>query len=61
MKKDIKFLPGQSVRYVGKGFPGYIKGQPYMEFIAHTGVHQVLVKYNSTTVEVSKYHLEAVK
>jgi hypothetical protein len=56
MRKDIKLVAGQNLRYVGKGFPGYIKGQPYMVFVAYHSVHEVLVKYNDADVIVNKYH-----
>lgn len=61
MKKEIKFIPGQNLRYMGKGFPGFVKGQPYMVFVAYHQGHEVLVKYNESNIMVSKYHLEPLK
>ncbi|WP_207532639.1 hypothetical protein [Desertivirga arenae] len=60
IKAEKKLIPGQNLRYVGKGFPGFKKGQPYMIFVEYKGIHQVLVKYNDLNVIVNKYHTEAL-
>jgi hypothetical protein len=60
MKKEVKLKPGQNLRYTGKGFPGYVKGQPYMVFVAYHEIHEALVKYNDQTVIVNKFHTEPI-
>lgn len=56
----VKFLPGQNLRYCGKGFAGFIKGQPYMVFIAYYREHDALVGYNGANVIVNRYHIDPV-
>jgi len=60
MKKKTTILAGQNVRYIGRGFPGYVKGQPYMIFIAYQGIYEVLVRYNNTDIKVSKSDIQTV-
>jgi hypothetical protein len=60
MKKETKLTPGQNVRYIGRGFPGFVKGQPYMVFVDYHQGHEVLVKYNDANIVVSKYHVESI-
>jgi hypothetical protein len=56
----MKLLPGQNLRYTGRGFAGYVKGQPYMVFIAPHSVHQILVNYNGADTIVDKYLTDPV-
>jgi len=42
--KFTKLSPGQNIRYVGKGFPGFIKGLPYMTFVSYHNSSHCLVK-----------------
>jgi len=51
---EIKLSTGQNLRYVGKGFPGFVKGQPYMTFISHHNAYQYLAKYNDVSIIVNK-------
>ena len=52
--KEIKLSPGQTLRYVGKDFPGFVKGLPYMTFISHHNSYQYLASYNNAHVVVNK-------
>jgi hypothetical protein len=52
--KEIKLSAGQNLRYLGKGFPGFVKGLPYMTFISHHNTTQYLVNYSGIPVIVNK-------
>jgi hypothetical protein len=52
--KEIKLTAGQNLRYIGKGFPGFIKGLPYMTFVKNHNSSQYLVNYNEIRVIVNK-------
>lgn len=56
-----KLRPGQNLRYLGKGFPGYIKGQPYMVFEGHLNNQKIIVSYNNGRVLVNKRYIALVK
>jgi hypothetical protein len=59
--KEIKLLlAGQNLRYVGKGFPGFIKGLPYMTFISHHNAYQYLAIYNERRIIVNKRYAIAI-
>ena len=58
---EIEFTPGQNLRYSGKGFDGYIKGQPYMVFERYVDGQRIIVRYNSASVEVNKRYTLLVK
>jgi hypothetical protein len=60
MRKNMQLLAGQNLRYTGKGFSGYVKGQPYMVFIASHNIYQILVSYNGINMVVDKYHTDPV-
>ncbi|WP_207532457.1 hypothetical protein [Desertivirga arenae] len=60
IKREKKLVPGQNLRYSGKGFPGFKKEQPYMVFVDYKGVHQLVVTYNDMEVVVNKYHTEPI-
>ncbi|MGZ3751062.1 MAG: hypothetical protein ACXVB0_20950 [Mucilaginibacter sp.] len=60
-KNNLQLRAGQNLRYIGKGFPGYVKGQPYMMFIADHNVYQVLVEYNGANIVIDKYFIEAIR
>lgn len=59
-KKKFKLVPGQNLRYTGRFFPGYIKGQPYMVFIAMHSFRQVRVNYNGEEMVVDTYFTDAI-
>jgi len=59
-RKNFRLLPGQNLRYTGRFFPGFIKGQPYMVFIALHNAYQILVTYNDIEIVVEKYFTEPV-
>ena len=54
-------LPGQHIRYVGKDFPGFIKGQRYMVFVSYQDKLEIRVKYNGTEVTVFEYLTEIIE
>ncbi|MDT3405132.1 hypothetical protein [Mucilaginibacter terrae] len=58
--KEKPVLPGQSLRYLGKGFPGYVAGQPYMVFVAPHHGSQYLVEYNALRVVVNRRYVKVV-
>lgn len=60
IRKNIKLSAGQNLRYTGKSFAGYVKGQPYMVFIAPHNVYQIVVNYNGATMIVDKYLTDPV-
>lgn len=60
IRKKSPLLPGQNLRYTGRFFPGFIKEQPYMVFVATHSVYQYLVNYNGLEIVVEKYFTEAV-
>lgn len=60
MRKKNQLLPGQNLRYTGRFFPGFIKEQPYMVFVAAHSVFQYRVNYNGLELVVEKYFTEAV-
>ena len=57
----MQLLAGQNLRYTGRGFPGYVKGQPYMVFIAGHSNYQILVEYNGANIIVDKYLTDLVR
>jgi hypothetical protein len=59
--QEMKLTPGQNLRYSGKGFPGYIEGQPYMVFERYADSQKIIVRYNATRVAVNKRHALPVK
>ena len=59
--EEIELCPGQNLRYSGKGFPGYIKGQPYMVFEGYADSRKIIVRYNSARVLVDKRYTMLVK
>jgi hypothetical protein len=61
MKQKSTILPGQNIRYIGRGFRGYVKGQPYMIFIAYHGIYEVLVRYNNADIKISKSDIQSVE
>ncbi|MFB9841607.1 hypothetical protein [Mucilaginibacter ginsenosidivorans] len=60
IRKNMKLAEGQNLRYTGKGFSGYIKGQPYMIYIATHSIYQIQVKYNGVDMVVDKYFTDLV-
>ena len=54
MYKEKELVAGQTLRYTGKGFPGFVKGLPYMTFIANHNTYQYLVTYNESRIVVNK-------
>ena len=60
IRKNIRLLPGQNLRYTGRFFPGFVKEQPYMIFIAIHNVYQLRVSYNGTEIIVDKYLTDIV-
>ena len=54
MYKEKELVAGQTLRYTGKGFPGFVKGLPYMTFISHHNSYQYLASYNNVPVIVNK-------
>jgi len=60
MDKKIKLTVGQNLRYTGKIFPGYIKGLPYMTFIAYHSSAQSLVNYSGMRILISTCHAVAI-
>jgi len=58
--KEIKLLAGQNLRYIGKGFPGFVKGSPYMTFVAHHNSSQCIVNYNDIHVVINKRYVVAI-
>ncbi|HZY35603.1 MAG TPA: hypothetical protein VFE53_03080 [Mucilaginibacter sp.] len=61
MITEIELQPGQNLRYTGNGFPGYIKGQPYMVFQGHLNKQKIIVSYNDRKVLVNKRNISPVK
>jgi hypothetical protein len=53
IEDDKPPMPGQTLRYTGKGFPGYIEGLPYMIFISQHNASQYLVQYNGVQMVVN--------
>jgi len=60
IRKNLKLSAGQNLRYTGRGFAGYVKGQPYMVYIAPHSVYQILVNYNGTDMIIDKYLTDLV-
>jgi len=59
-EKD-RFSPGQNLRYSGKGFPGYVEGQPYMVFERYADGGKIIVRYNDTSILINKRYALLVK
>ncbi|HTD39000.1 MAG TPA: hypothetical protein VK671_00165 [Mucilaginibacter sp.] len=59
-KETKLLLAGQTLRYVGKGFPGFVEGLPYMTFISHHNSYQYLANYNNVRVIVNKRYAIAI-
>jgi len=60
IRKNKQLASGQNLRYTGKGFSGYVKGQPYMIFMAAHSIYQILVNYNGVDMVVDKYFIDLV-
>ena len=58
---NAKLSPGQNLRYSGKGFVGYIQGQPYMVFERYTDGQLIVVRYNKSSILINKRYALAVK
>ncbi len=56
-QKETVLAPGQNIRYSGRDFPGYVRGQPYMVFIGYQNHRQARVNYNGKTTIVSRYDI----
>ena len=61
IRKNLQLTPGQNLRYTGRFFPGFVKEQPYMIFIANYSVYQIRVNYNGNEIIVDKYLTDIVK
>jgi len=59
--EEVLLTPGQNLRYSGKGFPGYIKGQPYMVFESYSDGNKIIVRYNNTKVLVDRRNTLVIK
>lgn len=59
-QKEIKLIAGQNIRYTGWAFPGFIKDQPYMQFVAYHNEHEAKVNYNGNIIIVSKYDIAPI-
>lgn len=59
--KKKKMLAGQHIRHVGKGFPGFIKGQRYMVFVSYQDNLQIKAMYNGTEITVFEYLTETIE
>lgn len=59
--EKIELSPGQNLRYSGKGFPGYIKGQPYMVFESYLDNRKIVARYNHSKVLVDIRHILLIK
>jgi hypothetical protein len=59
--ENTKLTPGQNLRYSGKGFPGYVKGQPYMVFESYLNDQKIVVRYNDARILVNKRYTLLVK
>jgi len=57
----FQYTSGQNLRYTGKAFPGFIKGLPYMVFVAPHSAYQILVSYNGHQLVVEKYFTEKIE
>ena len=60
MYKEKELVEGQTLRYTGKGFPGFVEGLPYMTFIAQHNTYQYLVNYNESRIIVNKRYAIAI-
>jgi len=60
MYKELQLSAGQNLRYTGKGFPGFVKGSPYMTFVSHHNASQYLVSYNEVHVVINRRYAIAV-
>ncbi|MBC8052634.1 MAG: hypothetical protein H7Y13_06180 [Sphingobacteriaceae bacterium] len=58
--KKKKLTAGQDIRFIGKGFPGFVKGQRYMVFLSYQNNLEILAKYNNTEVTVFEYLTETI-
>jgi hypothetical protein len=61
VRKNLQLLPGQNLRYTGRFFPGFVKGQPYMIYIGIHSVYQIRVSYNGIEIIVDKYLIDVVR
>ena len=53
-------IAGQSIRFVGKEFPGFIRGQRYMVFLSYVNNLEIKANYNGAEVTVFEYLTETV-
>jgi hypothetical protein len=58
--KKKKMIAGQSIRFVGKEFPGFIRGQRYMVFLSYVNNLEIKANYNGAEVTVFEYLTETV-
>ncbi len=56
-----KLSPGQNLRYIGKGFTGYVEGQPYMVFEGYAAGGKIMVRYNNASILINKRYVLLVK
>ncbi len=56
-----KLLAGQSLRFIGRAFKGFVKEQPYMVFVARLSANQILVTYKGEKLSVSRLDVQAVR
>lgn len=60
LRRDFKPVVGQNLRYIGRPFPGFVKGQPYMTFVQTHEENRYLVRYNEKNIVVHKFDTEPV-
>lgn len=60
MKRTIKLIKGQNLRYIGRPFPGYIADANYMTFIEDHNVFEIKVLYNNTEMIINRFDIKPI-
>ncbi|EHQ28962.1 hypothetical protein [Mucilaginibacter paludis] len=60
MKRSVKLIKGQNLRYIGRPFPGYSSNAPYMTFVDDHNVYEITVMYNHTEMIINRFSVKAL-
>lgn len=60
MKRTIKLVKGQNLRYIGRPFPGYIAETNYMTFLNDHSVFEINVLYNNKEMIINRFDTKPI-
>jgi hypothetical protein len=58
VKRTIKLVKGQNLRYIGRPFPGYTADTPYMTFLNDHSVFEINVLYLEKEMIINRFDIK---